>query len=112
MKLSIPTLAALTLSAASLSAVAATTRVDLLGEPAQTTVGARTIVIKADTKWVNVRHGELIRFVENGKEFDWNFDGVAQPQPFDLTEVAPTGIFDHSVKVYVQLGDQDVSADS
>src|SRR5882672_315183 len=111
-KLLVSAIAVLTLSAAALSAGAATMRTDLLGEPAQASAAVRTLVINGNTKYVNVKHGELIRFVENGREFAWNFDGVAQPQPFDLAQVAPAGILDHSVKVYVQLGDQDVSADS
>jgi hypothetical protein len=111
MKLLVPTFAALALTTAALSAGAATMRSDLLGEPAATTLGARTVVINANTKWVNVKHGEVIRFVANGREFAWNFDGLAQPSPFDLTEVAPSGALDHSVKVYLALGDEDVNGD-
>jgi heavy-metal resistance protein CzcE len=105
---------AVALSAASLSAAAAT-RVDLLGEPAQpasvqraivTAVADRTIDITGGTKWVNVNHGEVVRFVSNGREFTWYFDGVAQPRPFDMTEIAPAGFVDQGVKVYVALGDR------
>jgi len=56
-----------------------------------------------------VKHGEVIRFVANGQEFVWNFDGLAQPQPFDLSQIAPAGAIDHGVTVYVDLGDEDVS---
>ncbi len=113
MKLAITSLFAVTLSAASLSAAAAT-RTDLLGEPAQaptaqravvTAAYARTIDITGGTKWVNVNHGEVIRFVSNGREFTWYFDGVSQPRPFDMAEIAPAGFVDHGVKVYVGLGD-------
>ena len=109
----ITSLIAVALSAASLSAAAAT-RADLLGEPAQqpsaarvavTAVADRTIEITGGTKWVNVNHGEVVRFVSNGREFTWYFDGVSQPQPFDMTEIAPAGFLDHGVKVYVGLGD-------
>lgn len=110
---SITSLIAVALSAASLSAAAAT-RADLLGEPAQqpaveraivTAAYGRTIEITGGTKWVNVNHGEVIRFVSNGREFTWYFDGVSQPQPFDMTEIAPAGFVEHGVKVYVGLGD-------
>jgi len=110
----ITSLFAVALSAASLSAAAAT-RTDLLGEPAQpasaqrtivTAVADRTIDITGGTKWVNVNHGEVIRFVSNGREFTWYFDGVAQPQPFDMAEIAPAGFVDQGVKVYVALGDR------
>lgn len=109
----ITSLIAVALSAASLSAAAAT-RTDLLGEPAQqpsaeravvTAAYGRTIEITGGTKWVNVNHGEVVRFVSNGREFTWYFDGVSQPQPFDITEIAPAGFLDHGVKVYVGLGD-------
>ena len=114
MKLVITSLFAVTLSAASLSAGAATMRTDLLGEPAQpasaerrivTALAGRTIDITGGTKWVNVNHGEVVRFVANGREFTWYFDGMSQPQPFDLSEIAPAGFVDHGVKVYVGLGD-------
>jgi len=113
MKLVITSLFAVTLSAASLSAAAAT-RTDLLGEPAQaptaqravvTAVPGRSIDITGGTKWVNVNHGEVVRFVANGREFTWYFDGMSQPQPFDLSEIAPAGFVDRGVKVYVGLGD-------
>lgn len=114
MKLFIPSLFAVTLSAASLSAGAATMRADLLGEPVQsasaeratvTVVAERTIDITGKTKWVNVKHGEVIRFVSNGREFTWYFDGVSQPRPFNMAEIAPAGFVDQGVKVYVGLGD-------
>src|SRR5881296_1100286 len=100
MKLVIASLFAVTLSAASLSAGAATMRTDLLGEPVQpasavrtivTALAGRTIDIAGGTKWVNVKHGEVIRFVSNGREFTWYFDGVSQPRPFDMAEIAPAG---------------------
>ena len=115
-KLLVPTIAVLTLSAAALSAGAATMRTDLLGEPVQpasavrtivTAAAGRTIDITGGTKWVNVKHGEVIRFVSNGREFTWYFDGVAQPRPFDLAEIAPAGFVNHSVTVYVAPGDRD-----
>jgi hypothetical protein len=39
-----------------------------------------------------------VKFVANGQEFTWEFDGV--PQSFDLKNVAPQAI-DHSVSVYI-----------
>ena len=114
MKLAISSLFAVTLSAASLSAGAATMRTDLFGEPVQpapvertivTALAGRTIDIAGGTKWVNVKHGEVIRFVSNGREFTWYFDGVSQPRPFDMAEIAPAGFVEHGVKVYVSLGD-------
>src|SRR5882672_1824902 len=56
-------------------------------------------VIGANTRFVNVNHGEIVKFVANGQEFAWDFDGL--PQAFDLKQVAPQGAIDHSVRVYV-----------
>src|SRR5258708_20437826 len=52
--------------------------------PYTTLFRSRTIDISGGTKWVNVKHGEVIRFVSNGREFTWYFDGVSQPRPFDM----------------------------
>src|SRR5712691_13094432 len=109
MKLLIPSIAALTLSAASLSAGAALKPTDLFGESAQapsaeraiiSAVADRTITIDDKTKWVNVSHYEVIRFASNGREFTWYFDGLAQSRPFDLSQLAPAGFVDHGVTVY------------
>jgi Heavy-metal resistance protein CzcE len=117
MKLLVPSIAALALSAASLSAGAALKPADLFGEPARapsaeraiiTAVADRTITITDETKWVNVTHFEVIRFVSNGREFAWYFDGVAQPRPFDLAQIAPAGFVGHSVTVYVSLSERDL----
>jgi len=116
MKLLIPSIAALAFSAASLSAGAALKPSDLFGEPAQapsleraiiTAVADRIITITDETKWVNVKHFEVIRFVSNGREFAWYFDGVAQPRPFDLAQIAPAGFVGHSVTVYVSPSERD-----
>src|SRR5882724_1456445 len=94
-------IAVLTLSAASLSAFASLKPSDLFGERVQAPSLDRTITITDQTKWVNVTHFEVIRFVSNGREFDWYFNGVAQPRPFDLNQIAPAGFIGHSVMVYV-----------
>jgi len=110
-------IAVLTLSAASLSAGASMKPTDLFGEPAQApsaeraiiaAVANRTITIDDKTKWVNVQHFEVIRFVSNGREFTWYFDGVAQPRPFDLAQIAPAGFVGNSVTVYVSPSDSDL----
>jgi hypothetical protein len=116
MKTLIPSMAALTLAAASLSAGAAMKPAQLLGEPAQapsleraivSAVADRTITIDDKTRWVNVTHYEVVRFVSNGREFTWYFDGVAQPGAIDLRQLAPAGFVDHNVTVYVALSARD-----
>lgn len=109
-------IAVLTLSAASLSAGAALKPTDLLGEPTAapsperavfTAVADRTISIDDKTRWVNVNHYEVVRFASNGQEFTWYFDGLAQPRPFDLAQIAPAGFVNHSVTVYVAPTERD-----
>ena len=109
-------IAVLTLSAASFWAEAALSPSDLLGEPVQAPLleraitratADRTITITRETKWVNVKHSEVVRFVSNGREFTWLFDGVAQHGAFDLMQIAPAGFLDHSVTVYVSPNERD-----
>jgi Heavy-metal resistance protein CzcE len=90
--------AVLALSAASLSAFALTNP-DRYGEAASPAAADRTIVVDANTRSVNVNHGEVVKFVANGQEFTWEFDGV--PQSFDLKQIAPQGAVDHDVSVYM-----------
>lgn len=118
MKLLVPRIIVLTLSAASLWAEAALKPSDLLGEPARapsvehaviTAVADRAIIVTGETRWVNVKHLEVIRFVSNDREFTWVFDGVDQPRPFDLAQIAPAGFVDHGVTVYVSPNDNENS---
>ena len=89
-------LAAATL-ATSLATQAATD--DLLGDVVPVTEATRTIVVTADTQYVNVTKGETVKFVENGQSFAVHFDGVRAA--FTLNALAPTGSLDHPVMAYV-----------
>src|SRR5437879_8120647 len=75
MKTLVKAVAVLALSAASLSAFALT-NADLYGEAASPAAAERTIVIGTNTRFVNVNHGEIVKFVANGQEFTWDFYGV------------------------------------
>jgi hypothetical protein len=72
---------------------------EFLGVAAPPQSGQRTIVITAQTKWINVEGGEIIRFVVGEHEFGWSFDGPIET--FDLRQVAPPGMLDHAVMAYV-----------
>ena len=99
MKLLIPAVAALTLSAASISAFALTSS-DMYGEPAAAdAVPERTIVVTPQTKYINVTHGEIVNLNIGGKAVAWNFDGMAG-QSFELSRITPDA--DHKVQVYVE----------
>ena len=65
----------------------------------------RKIVVRADTKYVNVDDGEVIKFViqEPGSadtSFTWHFDTPRQTVG-DLSKLAPSGVLSRPVKVYV-----------
>jgi len=101
-KVLIPAVAALTLSAAS-SAFALTTG-DMYGEPAAADAAYdRTIVVTPQTKYINVTHGQIVNLKVDGKDIAWNFDGVAG-QPFDLSKIAPD--VSQKVMVYVETEQQ------
>lgn len=61
----------------------------------------RTIVIDGSAKWVNVTGGKTVRFVAGDQSFDWLFDTFLSSPVFDLREIAPAGMIDRSVTVYV-----------
>lgn len=104
MKLFASAAAAVTLSAASLSASALTSG-DLYGEGASPSLAARTIVVTPDTRFINVTRGEVVKLKVGSREFAWDFDGLARP--FELNSIAPEGALDHDVRVYVAAGMTD-----
>src|SRR5881296_1327201 len=107
MKLFVQALAGLTLSAASLAATATVTESDMLGSPAQASAAQRTIVIDQKTRWITVERGEVVKFVANGREFAWAFNGLSSS--FDLDRIAPSGALDRHLKVYVWPNAEDLS---
>jgi hypothetical protein len=106
MKLLVPAVASIALSVASLSALAMT-NADYYGEAAIPAAAVRTIVIGPKTRWVNVERGETVKFVANGQEFAWDFDGTLPS--FDLKQVAPQGTIDRGLSVYVAPSAADAS---
>ena len=75
-------------------------RIDLLGDRVAAPVG-RLVQIGAATRYVNVEGGEIIRFDINGKSFSWNFSGPLTVASFNLMRIAPPGMLDHDVTVYI-----------
>jgi hypothetical protein len=71
------------------------------GEAITPVDGARTIAIKPDTTWVEVRDGEIVKFMMNGQTFAWHFNGINTLSEIDLNKIAPNGTLDHLVKVYI-----------
>ena len=80
--------------------------IDLLGNQVAPEQAVRTIVIKPTTKYVNVMMGDVVKFVANGKSFGWSFDGADGVNSFKLNRVAPAGMLDRPVTVYISPSDQ------
>jgi hypothetical protein len=76
-------------------------RADLLGTPAPSFAAGRTIVLSDNTRYVNVKSGEIVRFMVDGKAFTWNFNGPQDISSGHLNRVTPGGFLNHNVNVYV-----------
>jgi len=99
-------LAAATLAGASLPAVSSVTEADMLGTAAQVSAAQRTVLVDQKTRWVAVERGEVVRFVSNGQEFAWAFNGMSPS--LDLRRIAPAGAIDRRLIVYVWPNAQDL----
>ena len=75
--------------------------VSLYGQAVSPESAQRTIVITPTTSGVNVEGGEIIRFVVGDKAFGWNFNNSTTISAFSLNAVAPPGILQQAVRVYI-----------
>ena len=75
-------------------------RIDLLGDRVAAPIG-RPVQIGSGTRYVNVEGGEIIRFDVDGKSFSWSFSGPLTVTSFNLMRIAPPGLLDHEVIVYI-----------
>jgi hypothetical protein len=91
----------LLMSAVALPAVAATDSTEFLGASAPSSSARQEIRIKPDTKYVNVVGGDIVKFVVGEKTFTWNFNGGRNFGSFDLNQVAPAGLLDRPLTVYI-----------
>ena len=71
------------------------------GNRVQAQSSDRTIVINADTKYVNVVDGETVQFSVNGQTFAFNFNTVLGETVCDLSKIVPEGVQVRSVRVFV-----------
>jgi len=65
----------------------------------------KTIVIKDSTKKVNVFENETVLFMVGDKQFAVKFDGNSYF--YDLATIAPAGLLNHKVRVYVGPNPED-----
>jgi len=100
------TFTAMTLGFLNLSASAFTPG-SPMGEVVPPSGAMRTIPIDAKTKYVNVTAHETVKFVAKGNAFAITFNGSPAttfafvPSVFDLNQLAPAGVLNHKVTVYV-----------
>ena len=74
----------------------------LLPEPtAPVSAATRTVTITPETKSVRVKEFETVAFRVNGQVFAVYFDSPNSVQDVDLQRVAPAGVLDHPVTVYI-----------
>lgn len=94
--------AALAFSLAASPAVHAQTVANsfLLGSPVAAGSAERVITLTGETRWVNVKYGESVRFVSGTQEFAWKFDGP-DSREVELRQVAPAGAVSQPITVYV-----------
>ncbi len=78
-----------------------TPRQDLLGTTVPADVAARTVNITPATRYVNVIGGDVVRFESAGQAFAWGFNASPIVNVFALNQVAPNGLLDHEVLVYL-----------
>lgn len=90
----------LVMTSACMTPMDQTKRISFLGDAAPVASAGRTVVIKPDTTSVVVTGGDTIAFTTGTTSFAWNFDGPGEYN-FDLALVAPKGMLDHKVMVYV-----------
>lgn len=78
-----------------------TPRADLVGTPVPAHAATRTVVITPETRHVNVIGGDVVRFESGGQSFGWDFNVSPIVSVFALNQVAPPGMLDHQILVYV-----------
>jgi hypothetical protein len=98
MKLIHAGITALLLGATGIAANAATSP-DFIAQPAPSYTADRTVYLGPGTRYVNVTHGETVKFVSDSGAFTLAFYGA--PEPVNLQYFAPPGVLDHRVNAFV-----------
>ncbi|WP_167541116.1 CzcE family metal-binding protein [Janthinobacterium agaricidamnosum] len=62
---------------------------------------ARQITIDAQTRSVNVKDGETVKFNVGGKSFVWHFETFHDALDVDLSLIAPAGIKVDGIVAYI-----------
>ena len=94
-------LAAAALAALVSACAPVTPRQDLVGTPVPVDTATHTVAITPETHYVNVIGGDVVRFESSGQAFAWDFNATPIVSVFALNQVAPSGMLDHEVLVYL-----------
>jgi len=76
-------------------------RQDLVGMPVPASAATHTVNISRDIGYVNVIGGDVVRFESGGQSIAWDFHVSPLISVFALNQVAPSGMLDHDVLVYL-----------
>jgi hypothetical protein len=120
LKMKIHVLTAVALAALASHAVLAEPEADfwqqpkIYGEPAPAVRPDQTVRLRPNSHWVNVRYGEIVRFVTQGvngteRSFDWWFDVSPEVTSFYLRKIAPPDFPDRNVRVFIDPSSPDSS---
>jgi hypothetical protein len=93
--------ATLTLIAATLLSCTTAILPDLYGNLAPPATAVRTVVIAPDTRLVNVKDYETVKFLVGDKSFAWRFDPAPRLDQLYLNWIAPPNVLDHPVWIIV-----------
>ena len=81
------------------------------GEVVPPRYASRTVQIGSTTRYVQVEQFETVRFVGNGREFGFRFDGPQSVRSFNLQRVAPQGMLERPVFAQIELDDRYLGSD-
>lgn len=71
----------------------------LFGQPTASVQNARVVDVTSSNS-VNIRYGELVKFVNGDKSFAWVFNGLDN-RAVDLASIAPSGFGGASMKIFI-----------
>lgn len=61
----------------------------------------RVVEIRPGARWANVVNGQTVKFVVDGKSFNWHVWTMPNVNAFDLDKIAPPEVKTAGIKVYV-----------
>lgn len=71
-----------------------------LGHAVPAAAASRTILIGADTRYINVAQGETVTFERYGKQFTWQFDTLREGR-IVFGAIAPEDMAQSQLAIYV-----------